>query len=71
MENSVLDYNSVFFLNNLSSVSRSATVAIFYLMKTLDLTFDDAHALVKKAREKIKPNDGFISLLKSFEKGNS
>jgi Icc-related predicted phosphoesterase len=48
-------------------ISRSAAVVIAYLMFTLQITYRDAFALVKRARPFICPNSGFIEQLLKFE----
>ncbi len=48
-------------------VSRSPSIVIAYLMANQDLTFEEAFNLVKKKREMVKPNSGFIKQLKEFE----
>lgn len=58
----------------MAGVSRSATIVIAYLMKKCKMEMMGAYSLVKRMRPvvlnyltQIKPNDGFISQLKSFE----
>ena len=52
-----------------AGVSRSASFVIAYLMqKKIYETFEEAYQIVKTKRPKIRPNDGFIKQLKSFEK---
>mmetsp|Transcript_17385 Transcript_17385/g.29108 ORF Transcript_17385/g.29108 Transcript_17385/m.29108 type:complete len:656 (+) Transcript_17385:115-2082(+) len=48
-------------------ISRSASMVIAYLMFTLQLTYSEARALVKRARPFICPNDGFVKQLLKFE----
>ena len=45
--------------------SRSPSVIIAYLMEYKGFTFDEALRFVKKRRPSIKPNEGFITQLKS------
>lgn len=47
--------------------SRSPTVVIAYLMKTLNLKSDDAFKMVKNCRKLILPNISFMKQLKEFE----
>ena len=47
-------------------VSRSPTIAIMYLMKKFQLSFDDAHALILLHREKSDPIDSFLDELRVF-----
>jgi Icc-related predicted phosphoesterase len=49
-------------------MSRSATIVIAYLMYSMDITYQQAHLLVKRARPFICPNDGFVEQLQIFEK---
>jgi len=51
----------------LAGVSRSATIAIGYMMKTEGLTFDKAFDFVQQ-RHWCFPNKGFIQQLKQYEK---
>jgi dual specificity MAP kinase phosphatase len=48
--------------------SRSATITIMYLMKKFSWSFEKAFDFVKRKREIIEPNDGFIQRLQEFEK---
>lgn len=50
-------------------VSRSATIAIAYLMKKCELTVDQAMEKIKQVRL-ISPNPGFITQLKMYESLN-
>lgn len=51
-----------------AGVSRSATLVIAFLMKHYNLSFLKASNHVKKRRNWIKPNMGFIKQLKEYEK---
>lgn len=51
-----------------AGVSRSAAIAIYYLMKILSYTYDDAFNYLKSVRDIIDPNDGFVSQLSSLNK---
>lgn len=48
-------------------VSRSATIVIMYLMKHFDWSYDLAFAFVKRHREIIDPNGGFMNQLQEFD----
>lgn len=50
-----------------AGVSRSPTVIIAYLMAEQNISFDEAYDQVKRVRRCIRPNDGFIRQLKTFE----
>jgi dual specificity MAP kinase phosphatase len=49
-------------------VSRSATVAVAYVMKHLVLSLNDAYKLVKEKRPAISPNLNFMGHLLKYEK---
>jgi hypothetical protein len=49
-------------------VSRSATIAISYIMQKKRIGYDEAHKLCKRKRPIIDPNPGFIQQLKRMEK---
>ena len=48
-------------------VSRSGTIAVAYLMKTLHISAKDAWELARKSRGAIRPNEGFMKQLRQFE----
>lgn len=50
-----------------AGVSRSASVAIGYLMAREGLSFDDAYGQVKLARPSIRPNPGFYHQLQNYK----
>jgi protein-tyrosine phosphatase len=49
-----------------AGLSRSPSVIIYYLIKTLTLTFDEAFEYMIKKRPKIDINYGFVKQLKSI-----
>ena len=51
-----------------AGISRSPTIVISYLMTLEKMSFNEAFEKVKKARNRIKPNEGFLKQLKMFEK---
>lgn len=51
-----------------AGISRSATIVIAYLMRKKNWSYDTAYRFVKKKRNVISPNFGFVKQLKSFQK---
>ncbi|KAJ7148557.1 protein-tyrosine phosphatase-like protein [Mycena crocata] len=48
-------------------VSRSASIVIAYLIRDRAMTYDSAFELVKRRRQCIKPNSGFVKALREWE----
>ena len=48
-------------------VSRSATIVIMFLMRGTGMTFEEALTFLKRHRNIVEPNEGFIKELKAFE----
>ncbi|KAJ7887809.1 dual specificity phosphatase [Mycena olivaceomarginata] len=53
--------------NNVLGVSRSASIVIVYLIREHSMTYDTAFDLVKRQRQCIKPNPGFVKTLGEWE----
>ena len=51
-----------------AGVSRSATVCMAYIMKTLDYDLKSAYDFVKSRRPCVSPNSHFMNQLLEFEK---
>ena len=59
--------NGFCFIHCMGGYSRSVTIAIAYIMKKLNKTYDEAYIEMKKERKSIGPNRGFVSQLKGYE----
>ncbi|KAL6079708.1 tyrosine protein phosphatase yvh1 [Balamuthia mandrillaris] len=64
---SVRNSGSAVLVHCMAGVSRSASIVIGYLMRTLDMSFSDALTKTKNIRPWIDPNDGFIRQLQLFD----
>jgi protein-tyrosine phosphatase len=54
-------------VNCYAGISRSSTFIIAYLMNKYNMNLDDAYSFVINKRLIIKPNSGFLKILKSYE----
>ncbi len=50
-----------------AGISRSTTIIIAYLMKYMNMSYDNAYAYVKDKRIVINPNSGFVKQLRQLE----
>ncbi|KAJ7146590.1 protein-tyrosine phosphatase-like protein [Mycena epipterygia] len=48
-------------------VSRSASIVIAYLIRDCGMSYDAAYELVKRRRQCIRPNSGFVAALREWE----
>ncbi|XP_078408041.1 dual specificity protein phosphatase 19 isoform X2 [Cetorhinus maximus] len=59
--------NGIVLVHCNAGVSRSASIAIGYLMWENGLSFKDAFSIVKNARQTINPNPGFMEQLRNYQ----
>lgn len=59
--------NGLCFIHCMGGYSRSVTIAIAYIMKKLNKTYEEAYQDMKKERKSIGPNRGFVRQLKEYE----
>lgn len=65
---SIKDKNGCTFVHCHAGISRSATICIAYIMKTMQLDLSKAYELVKEKRPCISPNLHFMGQLLEFQK---
>ena len=56
------------FVHCVAGVSRSASIVIAHMMKSKSLVYTDAIALVKKRRNVVDPNEGFVKQLALYQR---
>ena len=62
-----LDKGNTVWVHCYAGISRSPTIVIAYIMREFRMIYEEAFELVKKYRPIIKPNDGFVQQLKTFQ----
>ncbi|RYH27240.1 dual specificity protein phosphatase family protein [archaeon] len=66
IEEGVLKYNCATLVHCHGGISRSASIAIAYIMKTQCMSYDSAFQLVKSQRRAIRPNSSFEEQLRAW-----
>ena len=66
--NNAINNNGKVLVHCHAGVSRSGAICIAYIMKYKKMKFIDALLFVRKKRQKINPNVGFIQQLREYEK---
>ncbi|KAF2347586.1 Dual specificity phosphatase catalytic domain, partial [Trinorchestia longiramus] len=65
--NRVRDVGGVVLVHCNAGVSRAPTVVVAYCMQQMRVPYNEAFDFVKQKRTFIRPNEGFVKQLKSFE----
>ena len=60
--------NGCVFIHCNAGVSRASTFTTGYLMRTDNMSYNDAFSYVKSKRPSARPNEGFVQQLKEYEK---
>lgn len=66
IENS-LSNNGKVLVHCLYGISRSSTIVISYIMKKLNIHYEQAFTLLKEKHPRADPNDGFVRQLKKLD----
>lgn len=48
--------------------SRGPSILIAYMIKKYSISFDEAYEKIKKIKDDIQPNDGFLIKLKAYDR---
>lgn len=59
--------NHVVLVHCMAGVSRSASVVIYYLMKSKGISYEKAYRYVESKRPIVNPNSGFVKTLRSVQ----
>lgn len=67
LEENIQGKKNVILVHCAKGVSRSATIVIMYLMRSVGLSLNETMKFLKRHRDIIEPNEGFIKALNEFE----